>query len=153
MTTYFASDPEELQASVSAVVWRAPGSAEILLLRRSDNGHWCLPGGRMEPGESVVDAARREIREETGFEVSLGRLVGVYSDPSFMVVRREDGRRVQYLNLCFEAHAVGTPGPLGTPEEALEVGFFAHDALPEPFVPVHHVRIRDALERAGVQVR
>lgn len=153
MTKYFASDPEELQASVSAVVWREPGSSDLLLLRRSDNGHWCLPGGRMEPGESVHDAARREIREETGFEVSLGRLVGVYSDPAFMVVERQDGRRVQYLNLCFEAHAVGVPGPLGTPEESLEVGFFAHDALPEPFVPVHHVRIRDALERAAVQVR
>ena len=153
MTKYFASSPEELQASVSAVVWRAPGSRELLLLRRSDNGHWCLPGGRLEPGESVHDATRREVREETGFEVSLGRLVGVYSDPSFMVVELGDGRRVQHLNLCFEAHAVGAPGPLGTPEESLEVGFFAHDALPEPFVPVHHVRVRDALERAAVQVR
>ncbi|CAG0970369.1 ADP-ribose pyrophosphatase [Myxococcaceae bacterium] len=153
MTKYLASDPEELRASVSAVVWRAVGSRELLLLRRSDNGHWCLPGGGIEPGESVVDATRREVREETGFEISLGRLVGIYSDPSFMVVEYEDGRRVHYVNLCFEAHAVGAPGAIGTPEETLEVGFFAHDSLPEPFVPIHHVRIRDALARAGVNVR
>lgn len=153
MTTYFATDAQEVQASVSAVVWRGPGSRELLLMRRSDNGHWCLPGGRIEPGESVHAATRREVREETGFEVSLGRLVGVYSDPSFMVVRLADGRRVQYVNLCFEAHAVGTPGALGTPDETLEVAFFQADALPEPFVPMHHVRVRDALEGGVAQVR
>lgn len=153
MTTYYASDPQEVQVSVSAVVWRTPGSREILLLQRSDNGHWCLPGGHLEPGESVRDAMLREVREETGFEVEPGRLVGVYSDPGFMVVRQTDGRRVHYVNLCFEAHALGDPGPLGTPHETLAVGFFGHDALPEPFVPIHHVRIRDALEGEAVRVR
>ena len=153
MTTYFASDPQEVQASVSAVVWRSAGSPELLLIRRSDNGHWCLPGGRIEPGESVYGAARREVREETGFEIALGRLVGVYSDPSFMVVALSDGRRVQHVNLCFEAIASSAPGALGTPEETLAVGFFAHDALPEPFVPVHHVRIQDALSGEKVHVR
>jgi ADP-ribose pyrophosphatase YjhB (NUDIX family) len=153
MTTYYASDPQEVQVSVSAVVWRAPGSRELLLIQRSDNGHWCLPGGHVEPGESVLDGARREVREETGFEVSLGRLIGVYSDPAFMVVRSVDGRRVHYVNLCFEAHAMGDPGALGTPDESLAVAFFAHDALPEPFVPIHHIRVRDALEGEPVRVR
>jgi ADP-ribose pyrophosphatase YjhB (NUDIX family) len=153
MTTYYASDPQEVKASVSAVVWRAAGSRELLLIRRSDNGHWCLPGGHIEPGESVQDATRREVREETGYSVDLGRLVGVYSDPSFMVVQFGDGRRVHYVNLCFEGHTVGEPGALGTPEETLDVGFFAHDALPEPFVPIHHIRIRDAIGRDAVCVR
>ena len=153
MTTYYASDPQEVQASVSAIVWRAPGSRELLLMQRSDNGHWCLPGGRLDPGESVRDAALREVREETGWNVALGRLVGVYSDPEFMVVRFADGRRVQYLNLCFEAHAIGEPGALGTPDETLAVAFFPHDALPAPFVPIHQIRIRDALERDAVRVR
>ncbi len=153
MTIYYASDPQEVQASVSAVVWRAPGSGELLLMQRSDNGHWCLPGGRVEPGESVQAAALREVREETGWDVDLGRLVGVYSDPGVMVVRLGDGRRVQYLNLCFEAHVVGDLGALGTPDETLAVGFFPHDALPEPFVPIHQIRIRDALDRDAVRVR
>lgn len=153
MTTYYASDPQEVQASVSAVVWRAPGSNDLLLMQRSDNGHWCLPGGRIDPGESAHEAAVREVREETGWSIDLGRLVGVYTDPAFMVVRFADGRRVQYVNLCFEAHAVGEPGALGTPDETLAVAFFAHDALPEPFVPIHEIRIRDALERDAVRVR
>lgn len=153
MTTYYASDPQEVQASVSAVVWRTPGSRELLLIRRSDNGHWCLPGGRIDPGESVHDATLREVREETGYGVALGRLIGVYSDPGFMVVRFADGRRVQYVNLCFEAHVVGEAGALGTPDETLAVEFFPHDALPEPFVPIHQIRICDALQHAVVCVR
>ena len=95
---------------MSAVVWRAPGSRELLLMQRSDNGHWCLPGGHVEPGESVPRRRAREVREETGFEVELGRLVGVYSDPGFRWCSRADGRRVHYVNLCFEALRVGQPG-------------------------------------------
>lgn len=153
MTTYYASEPEEVQVSVSAVVWRARGASDLLLIQRSDNGRWCLPGGHVEPGESVSAGTIREVREETGFRVEVGRLIGVYSDPSFMVIRRSDGRRIQYVNLCFEAYTVGDPGAVGTPEETLDVGFFPVDALPEPFVPIHHVRIRDAIDGASVHVR
>ena len=85
-TSYFATDPTALRLSVSAVVRREPESAEILLMRRSDNGLWGLPGGYVELGESVAQAAAREVQEETGFEIEVGRLIGVYSDPSRQVV-------------------------------------------------------------------
>ena len=61
------------------VVRRPDRPREILLMRRSDNRHWGLPGGYVEPGESVVVATEREVREETGYEIEVGRLVGVYS--------------------------------------------------------------------------
>jgi len=161
VTQYFASDPAELGLSVSAMVWRG---REFLLMRRADNGHWGLPGGFVELGESVADAARREVVEETGWSVELGRLIGVYSDPATQVVDyshadRTDaavddqrvvggacgGRgRVQIVNLCFEAKALEQGEPT-TPEETLEMGFFAADALPEPFVPIHRVRVEDGL--------
>ncbi len=80
---YYARNPTELGLSVSAMVWRGH---EILLMRRSDNGHWGLPGGFVEVGESVSDAARREVFEETGWSVELGSLIGVYSDPETSVV-------------------------------------------------------------------
>ena len=57
-------------------------------------------------------------------------------------------RRVQIVNLCFRAEAV-EPGEMTTPEETLEMGFFAADALPQPFVPIHAIRIEDGLARRG----
>lgn len=153
MTTYFATDPTEVRISVSAVVRRSLDSPEILLMRRSDNHHWGLPGGYVEPGESVVVATEREVREETGFEISVGRLVGVYSDPAVQVIEYDDRRRVQAVNLCFDAVA-GSQGEPTTPEETLDIGFFDARALPRPFVPIHEIRVSDATEGvAGVQVR
>lgn len=158
MTRYFASDPTELGHADSARVWRG---REISLLRRADYGHRGHLGGFVEPGEFMADAARREVVEETGWSVEIGRLIGVYSDPLARVVDDLDadgaeavaggqpaigtGRgRVQIANLCFWARAVERGEPT-TPEETLESGFFAADGLPKPFVPIHRVRIEDGL--------
>jgi ADP-ribose pyrophosphatase YjhB (NUDIX family) len=161
VTRYYANDPTELGLSVSAMVRRGH---EILLMRRSDNGHWGLPGGFVEIGESVSEAAQREVLEETGWSVELGSLIGVYSDPASQVVdysslANETGRsgmdrgRVQIVNLCFWAEAVEQGEPT-TPEETLEMGFFPADLLPSPFVPIHRVRIEDGLAgRAEAFVR
>jgi ADP-ribose pyrophosphatase YjhB (NUDIX family) len=104
-------------------------------MKRSDNAHWGLPGGYVEVGESVVEATKREVREETGYEIEVGRLVGVYSDPSVQVIRYADDP--------------GAPGAPSTPEETLEVGFFDEGALPGPFVPIHEIRVADALAGAA----
>lgn len=149
-TTYFARDPTELRLSVSAVVRRPDAPDRILLVQRSDNAHWGLPGGYVEPGESVVEATRREVREETGFEIEVGRLVGVYSDPATQVIEYPDRSRVQAVNLCFEAVA-GREGLPTTPEEVLDRGFHPVRALPRPFVPIHEMRLADA-EAAGREV-
>jgi len=152
-TTYYAKDPTEVRVSVSAVVRRRGEPDRILLMRRSDNEHWGLPGGYVEPGESVRSAAEREVREETGYEIEVGRLVGVYSDPRAQVIDYGDGRRVHAINLCFEAVA-GAQRELGTPDETLDLGFFAVDALPQPFVPIHAIRVSDAAQRCDeTQVR
>lgn len=163
MTRYFATDPNELGLSVSALVWR---DRELLLMRRLDNGYWGLPGGFVEIGESVAAAARREVAEETGWSVEVGRLVGVYSEPQHQVVDyglskgaskaaggENDARRIQVVNLCFDAKALEAGEPT-TPDETLEMGFFEADALPEPFVPIHQIRVEDGLAgRAEAAVR
>jgi ADP-ribose pyrophosphatase YjhB (NUDIX family) len=147
VTTYFASDPTSIRLSVSTVVWREEARRALLLMRRSDNGLWGLPGGYVTAGESVQQAAAREVREETGVEVEVGRLIGVYSDPQRQVIAYPGGERVHAVNLCFDAHPVGRGEPT-TPEETLETAFFAVDALPEALVPIHRVRIDDAVARA-----
>jgi ADP-ribose pyrophosphatase YjhB (NUDIX family) len=142
-----------VRLSVSAVVWRESGSRELLLMQRADNGHWGLPGGYVDPGESVMAAAAREVLEETGYRVSIGRLIGVYSDPSRQVVEYPDGEVVQAVNLCFEGLALEAGAPT-TPEETLATGFFRLEALPTPFVPIQEIRIADAVAREpGARVR
>lgn len=82
----------------------------ILLTRRSDNGQWCLPGGMIEAGESAAEGCEREVREETGLQVRVKRLTGVYSDPHQVVVY-PDGNRAHIVVLNFEVELVGgTPG-------------------------------------------
>ena len=146
MTSYYATDPTEVRLSVSAVVWRGAPAGEFLLMQRSDNAHWGLPGGYLEPGESVTAAAAREVVEETGVKIEVGRLLGVYSDPAVQVVAYPDGERVQTVNLCFEARPIAQGEPT-TPEETLDTGFFSPDGLPEPFIPIHTIRIEDAVSQ------
>jgi ADP-ribose pyrophosphatase YjhB (NUDIX family) len=153
MSRYFATDPESLGLSVSAVVWRQDDRRELLLRQRCDNAPWGIPGGFVEPGESVEQAVAREVAEEAGVTSVVGRLSGVYSDPARRVVEYPDGQRVHVVNLCFEARPIGR-GTATTPDEALASGYFALEALPDPLVPIHRVRIEDAVAGAAdVRVR
>lgn len=132
-----------IRPSVSAVIFDRRG--RLLLQRRADSGQWGLPGGAVEVGESVVDAVRREVREETGLDVAVERLVGVYSEPALQLVRYPDGRVWHYVNLCFRCVRRG--GRLTTSAETLELRYFPLAELPETLLPNHRVRIRDARAR------
>ena len=113
----------------------------VLLMQRSDNQRWALPGGGVESGESVAEALVREVAEETGLTVRPLQLVGVYSSPD-IVVRYADGHEYQMVSLTFRCTLVaGTPRPT---EEALAVQWFPLDALPD-LLPVHRERLADAL--------
>ena len=114
----------------------------VLLTRRTDNGLWCLPGGGMDPGESATEACAREVLEETGLVVQVGRLLGVYTSPH-IVVEYASGNRVQPLSLNCEAEAVG--GELGLSDETTEVGYFSLRKIESMDMWEHHiVRINDA---------
>lgn len=92
------------------VIARDP-SGRVLLARHADADQWVAPGGSVEPGERPADAARREMREETGLDVELLALIGVYGGPEFEV-RYANGDRVAYVMAVYEARVVaGTPRP------------------------------------------
>lgn len=131
---------ELVRPSVSAVL---PRGGRILLQRRSDNGLWGVPGGSLEKGESVTEAILREVREETGLRVEVVRLIGVYSDPAFQVVRYPDGKVVHYVTSFFECRILG--GELSICEETLELAYFDPGNLPPDTVPIHRIRIDDYL--------
>lgn len=136
-----ASKAKELRPSVAAIITNADG--EVLLQRRSDNGLWGLPGGSVEIGESVTTAIVREVKEETGLVVEVGRLVGVYSDPSFQVARYRDGNVVHYINTLMTCRIVG--GALQTCDESLELRFFDPARLPADMLRTHRIRVEDAI--------
>lgn len=99
---------------------------EILLQRRRDTGQWALPMGKMEIGETPTQCAVRETREETGVEVRVVGLVGIYSDPAH-IVAYSDGEVRQEYEVTLLAEPVG-----GTPaanDEASDVGWFAPPAI------------------------
>lgn len=92
-----------LVPSVTAAVRHEDG--RLLLIHRVDNDYWALPGGAMELGESVADAAVREVEEETGVEVELVGLVGIYTDPGH-VMAYDDGEVRQEFSVCFHARVI-----------------------------------------------
>jgi 8-oxo-dGTP diphosphatase len=113
----------------------------ILLAHRRDIDWWNLPGGGMEAGETVEEAVEREVLEETGLEVKVERLVGVYSKP-----------QKQEVVLTFHCRKVG--GVLTETEESRECCYFVLDDLPVNTLPKHRQRINDALlgqERAVIR--
>ena len=96
-----------------------PTKQRVLLICRADNGRWAVPGGYMEPGESVAEACAREVREETGLHVRVGRLIAVYSTPH-KLLEYPDGNRYQLVVLHFVAEPIG--GVLGAGDETTEIG-------------------------------
>jgi ADP-ribose pyrophosphatase YjhB (NUDIX family) len=115
---------------------------KILLVRRLDNSLWGLPGGHMEAGESVAEACAREVFEETGLQIQIGKLVGVYSDPHRRV-DYPDGRRVQSVVLTFEAQPID--GELRLSNETSAYGWFSPAEIDTlELVDGHRARIADA---------
>ena len=114
-----------LRTSCAAVIFN-PTRQKVLLTRRSDNGRWCLPGGAMDLGESAVEACAREVLEETGLVVRVGKLIGIYTTPNF-VAEYADGNRVQPVDLLFEVEPIG--GDLCITDETTEIGYFSLDDM------------------------
>lgn len=116
-----------------SVISIVPRDDKILMIRRGTDvgyGLWGLPGGYVDRGEVVESAAAREVWEETGLEVEIGDLLGLFSEPGNPV-----------MVAAYAAQETG--GTLEAGPEALEVGFFSVDQLPELAFP----RDREVLKR------
>lgn len=125
--------------SVLAAIIAVIQNGEVLLTQREDFEVWCLPGGSVEDGETVAEAAIREVREETGIDVELTSLVGIYS---------RLGLYADIHGVVFTARPIG--GKLQTqPGETIAVDYFSTDNLPEPLLFGYRQRIEDAMNNVG----
>ena len=91
--------------SVNVVVENDRG--QILLIRRSDNDNWALPGGAIDLGESMIHAAVRETLEETGISCEVTGLVGIYTDPKHIIFYTSNNEARQEFSILLVARAVG----------------------------------------------
>lgn len=102
----------------SANVVVADHTGRLLLIHRTDNDNWSLPGGAMQIGESLVEAARRETVEETGVQVEITGLVGIYTDPRHVIADTSNDGVRQEFSVVFTARPTGgVPTPSGESRE------------------------------------
>jgi ADP-ribose pyrophosphatase YjhB (NUDIX family) len=145
----FYDDPQapaanSLVPSVNVVVVNDEGS--ILLIRRTDNGNWAVPGGAIDLGESVAQAAVRETLEESGIECEVTGIVGIYSDPRHVILYTSNGEVRQEFSIVLTARALsGRPTPSSESSEvrwvpAAETAGYAMDRS-------MRIRINDFLAR------
>ena len=110
--------------SVTAIVTNDVG--ELLLVHKTDNNLWALPGGGMDPGESIAQAAVRETKEETGMDIEVAGIVGLYTNPQH-VIAYDDGEVRQQFSVCFTTRLLG--GQISTSSETSEVEFVPLERL------------------------
>jgi ADP-ribose pyrophosphatase YjhB (NUDIX family) len=97
----------------------------------------------VEPGEDILTALHRELREETALIATVERMVGVYSDPAYMVVAYPDGRVVHFVTTVFVCRVQG--GTLDGNDEGVAWDWFSPDAFPADLTPYAKVWLADAL--------
>ncbi|SED55382.1 ADP-ribose pyrophosphatase YjhB, NUDIX family [Amycolatopsis tolypomycina] len=117
----YYNDPNAPKANSIAVAVSAfiqDDEGRILMIRRTDNDLYSIPGGQLELGETLAEAAVREVREETGIECQVTGVIGLYSDPKH-VIAYDDGEVRQEFSICFRAEPRG--GSLQVSDESKEV--------------------------------
>ena len=120
---------------------------QVLLQRRKDNGLWGIPGGSLEPGESLEESARREVLEETGLLVGQLVLFGVYSGAEqFYVYPNGD----QIYDVCVAYLTQESTGELAAePGEVLALAFYPLDRLPADLNPLDRPILEDLKRQAA----
>ncbi len=102
---------------------------EVLLQRRGDSNKWGLPGGAIELGETPQMAAIREIKEETGLDVEVVNLIGIYTDCD---IEYSNGDKVQSICIAYKLNVIGGHLHFDN-KETLELKYFSLDDMPELF--------------------
>ena len=129
-----APKPNSIVPSASAIVTNDEG--KILLHRRSDNDLWAVPGGAMDIGESIGETVVREVKEETGFDVVVRWLAGIYVNAG--------RRKIAFSFVCKVAG-----GKKKTSDESDAVKYFEFEHIPRYTYPYHVARIKDVLDKPG----
>lgn len=119
-----APKPNSIVVAVTVFVQDEQG--RVLLIQRTDNGLWALPGGAQDFGEYIAETAVRETREEAGVEIEVTGVVGIYTNPNH-VVEYSNGEVRQQFSICFRGRYVS--GQPTTSDESSAVRWVAYREL------------------------
>jgi 8-oxo-dGTP diphosphatase len=119
---------------------------KILLIKRNTipfKGYWALPGGRMDPGENIAQTIVREVKEETGLNVTIEDKIGEYVEKGI-----KDGVEYEYYPTCFLVKPIG--GKIKKQDsEIQQIKLYSLEALPKPLAFEHNQMIEDYKKRIG----
>ncbi|GAA2680789.1 MULTISPECIES: NUDIX hydrolase [Actinosynnema] len=118
--------PKATNIVVAVTAFVQDEQGRLLMIRRTDNDLYSIPGGAQDVGETIGHTVVREVKEETGIDVEPTTIIGVYSDPAH-VISYTDGEVRQEFSICFRARLLG--GELHTSNESSEVHWVARDDL------------------------
>ena len=142
----YVNDPNAPEAnsvvpSVVAIV--RDDHDRVLMIHKTDNNKWALPGGGHEIGESIADTVVREVKEETGYDVEVQSISGTYTDPRH-VMAYDDGEVRQQFSIAFRARLIG--GEARTSSESDRVEWVDPDKIEDlELHPSMRLRIAHAL--------
>lgn len=137
-----APEPNSIVVAVTAFVQDDHG--RLLMIRRTDNNMYSIPGGAQDVGEPIGHTVVREVKEETGIDVVPIDVIGIYSDPNHVIVYK-NGEIRQQFSICFRAQATG--GDVRTSDESSEVQWVSPENLAELNIhPSIQLRIKHGFE-------
>ena len=129
----------------SANVAVVDDDGRILVIHRTDNDNWSLPGGAQDFGESLPECGVRETKEETGIDCEITGLVGIYTDPKHVVHYTSNDEVRQEFSVVFRARRVG--GEATSSSESREVLWLSPQELAERQMhPSMRLRVEHLLE-------
>ena len=120
-----APRPNSMVPAVNVVVENEHG--EVLMIRRSDNGNWALPGGAIDLGESMTQAAVREVKEETGIDCEITGLIGIYTDPGHIILYTSNNEARQEFSILLRGRPVA--GVRALSDESLDVQWIPPESI------------------------
>ncbi|MBM7540277.1 NUDIX domain-containing protein [Amphibacillus cookii] len=133
---------DELKPGIAVIILNEEN--QVLLQKRADVGLWGIPSGHVEIGETVSEAAIREIKEETNLDIRINKLIGVYSDPDSQTFVYPNGKTIHFITTCFLAEIIGGELKCNS-NESLEIKFFGQEVLPDHLMKMHPRWLKDAL--------